>query len=88
MMYTTSGKQVLRDGKHYADAINAGAAHCIAVALNQFDNALWAQIDAELFDTQPDLPAIPPAGTHRIRQESDEMVCSCGKRWDVGEDHP
>lgn len=25
---------------------------------------------------------------HVQRRESDEMACSCGARWPVGEDHP
>lgn len=25
---------------------------------------------------------------HLSRREADEMACSCGKRWPVGEDHP
>lgn len=25
---------------------------------------------------------------HATRREQDEMVCKCGKRWPVGEDHP
>lgn len=26
--------------------------------------------------------------THSIRREGDEMACSCGRRWPIGEDHP
>lgn len=33
---------------------------------------------------QPTIPEI----AHRTRREGDEMACSCGKRWPVGEDHP
>lgn len=25
---------------------------------------------------------------HKPRREGDEIACSCGKRWPVGEDHP
>lgn len=25
---------------------------------------------------------------HRTRREYDEIVCSCGKRWPVGQSHP
>lgn len=25
---------------------------------------------------------------HATRREGDEMACSCGARWEVGEDHP
>lgn len=25
---------------------------------------------------------------HILRREGDEMACSCGARWAVGEDHP
>ncbi len=29
-----------------------------------------------------------PRDPHRQHQQGDEIACSCGKRWPVGEDHP
>jgi hypothetical protein len=80
--YTASGKQVLHSvdclNAHFADCINDQAAQQIADALNEFH---WRKIP------MPDdiqLKLIE----HHIRQENDEMVCSCGLRWDVKEEHP
>lgn len=28
------------------------------------------------------------AEQHRQHQQGDEMACSCGRRWPVGENHP
>ena len=28
------------------------------------------------------------AGQHWVTHQGDEIACSCGKRWSVGEDHP
>lgn len=30
----------------------------------------------------------PKGRGHRTRREGDEIACSCGKRWPVGEVHP
>ena len=27
-------------------------------------------------------------GQHRQHQQGDEIACSCGRRWPVGENHP
>lgn len=32
-------------------------------------------------------PKTPPV-THGTRREGDEIACSCGASWDVGESHP
>ena len=35
----------------------------------------------------PDVP-FPWADQHRQHQQGDEIACSCGRRWPVGENHP
>lgn len=32
--------------------------------------------------------ALVRIAAHRQHQQGDEVACSCGKRWPVGEDHP
>lgn len=86
--YHTNSKEVLRDGKHFADCIDDGAARLIAEALNERKG---------MPQTQPALPLdgadgplfVGVAGCY-VRQENDEYACSCGKRWDIadGEEHP
>ena len=44
------GKQVLLDGKHYADARDVDAAHAIACALNDFDFR-YLEIPCEICET-------------------------------------
>lgn len=89
--YTSLGKEVLRNGKHFADVIDVDSAALTADALNYRD----AMIDNNDDDDQtPDFfdgPSAPNDNSrHHVRQENDEYACSCGKRWDVsdGENHP
>lgn len=81
------GKQVLQDGRHFADA--AGELEAMMIV-----NAMRA-IEAE--SSRP--PAQPSVGDVitrrgaalcRPRREQDEYVCSkgCGVRWDVREPAP
>jgi len=83
MIYTANAKQVLRNGKHFADCIDDGAAQLITEALNERRGMPSAQRDLPLADNGP-------LFRHAVRQEHDEYACSCGRRWDVadGGDHP
>lgn len=77
-MFTALGKQVLRNGQHYADACDTFAADDIAQAMNANEYG-----DAPVIEAQADLLCL---GVRR--RENDEYVCSCGVRYDVREDHP
>jgi hypothetical protein len=80
--YVASGKQVLYDGKHFADANSNDAAALIADAMNQHDASS---------DDDPVMPELRSDGmVHSIRREGDEHVCRCGIRWgtDEGDEHP
>lgn len=45
------------------------------------------RVDAQTL--QPYLQeAMRVLGGCKDRREGDEMACSCGKRWPIGEDHP
>ena len=81
--YTASGKQVLCDRLHFADASTNDAANKIALALNIIDPC-----DDPDERQQTLWPA--PSGSHHVRQENDEYACSCGRRWDAreGDEHP
>lgn len=81
------GKQVLQDGRHFADAAGELEAMMIVNALRALDdrsdtptigqNRQWDDVAARV-----------AAKRHFVRQQNDEMACSCGARWPVGEDHP
>lgn len=102
--YHTNSKEVLRDGKHFADCIDDGAARLIADALNERKGMPSVEqpalpldgADGPLFVGSALVKAefaerlIVSAEMHHVRQENDEYACSCGKRWGVedGEDHP
>jgi len=52
--------------------------------------SLWvrAAIDGHLQGRSPmgvDLARLNP---HRQQRQGDEIACSCGRRWPVGENHP
>lgn len=51
--YTRNAKEVLRDGKHFADCIDDGAARLIADALNERKGMSTAQKDLPLGDNGP-----------------------------------
>jgi len=51
--YTQNAKQVLRDGKHFADCIDDGAAKMIAEALNERRGMPQTQKDLPLDDNGP-----------------------------------
>jgi len=88
LFYTSLGKEVLRDGHHYADAISTGAAERIARALNDTDTPLVPIMPELITRDKPGPLFIEPK--HAVRQESDEYACACGARWPVseGEEHP
>jgi len=104
MRYHANGKQVLRDGSHFADCIDSGGAKLIAESLNDRRTMQQSQQILPLDGADGPLFADAPSGVTyggawgsvrgcaypSIRQENDEYACSCGKRWDVaeGENHP
>lgn len=76
--YTRTGKQILLDGKHMADAVDDTAAMMILNALRGMEQREPpAAVDLS--------ERIDP---HLQRREADEYACSCGLRWSVGEDDP
>jgi len=92
--YTSLGKEVLRDGKHFADVIDVDSAAVTADALN-YRHAMLVADDDRNDDTPdmfegPDVPMMHGGSRHHVRQENDEYACSCGMRWSVvdGEEHP
>ena len=95
MRYHSNGKQVLRDGLHFADCIDSGAATLIADALNDRRTISQSQETLQLDGADGPLFVSNYRTTwgtdaHQVRQENDEYACACGARWDVadGEDHP
>ena len=71
-----TGKQVLQDGRHFADAAGELEAMMIVNAMRALDEReAWSASRAALC---------------RPRREGDEYVCSqgCGVRWDVREPAP
>lgn len=95
MRYHANGKQVLRDGSHFADCIDSGGAKLIAESLNDRRTMQQSQQILPLHGADGPLFADAPSGVtyikncafHNIRQENDEYACACGKRWDVAEGH-
>jgi hypothetical protein len=88
MTYTRNAKQVLRNGRHFADCIDDEAAQLIIDALNAPDDADQGTLPLQ---GAQDGPLFMQWGArHSIRQENDEYACACGMRWDVtdGDDHP
>jgi hypothetical protein len=94
--YMSLGKEVLRDGRHVADAIDGETAALIAEALNHapatLDKTLpepraWFGYADDIGTTER---TDDPAGLHFIQRQGDEYACACGVRWDVtdGEEHP
>lgn len=77
-MYKHVGKQVLvRYGSgwaQFADAASEGAAATIVAALNPPSEA--PEID------------VPPRPRCRAYQASDQMICPCGRQWDVNDSNP
>ena len=89
--WRAQGKQVLQDGRHFADAAGELEAMMIVNAMRALDEAPLA------YNYRP--PAQPSIGDViaqrgaalcRPRREQDEYVCSkgCGVRWDVREPAP
>lgn len=103
-MYRRTGKEILHDNEHIADAVSEEAAELIFQALNNFDHPLihpglarpHSESDYEYYTGPVDVPIvfggydIPDGQQHSVTRQSDEYACTCGKRWpaDEGEDHP
>ena len=77
--YTRNSKEVLQDGKHFADAADETAAMMIVNALRALED-----IDANHGRQRPRLNL----NTCQVRREGDEMACACGLRWDVEDPNP
>ena len=76
--YRAQGKQVLQNGHHFADAAGELEAMMIVNALRALE---------ERVTTHRRRPSIN-LNTCRVVQQSDEMVCVCGLRWDVNDPAP
>jgi len=74
--FRNTGKQVLQDDRHLADARDELSALMIV-------NALRALEDTPRKSTAP-----VNLNECRPRQEGDEMTCRCGLRWDVNDPDP
>lgn len=97
-LYTTHGKQVLRKGEHFADAVDPGAAMLIADTLNRRGD--WCvpgpaeKIKGEsvlsLMQQERSFSSFTDKTLHRWHRQQDEYACTCGMRWDVfdGFGHP
>lgn len=83
MTYSRFGKQILRDGENFAQAVSEQAAETILNALD----ALPVGSDYEDDTDQYEIDLVVD-GPHVMRREGDEIVCSCGIRYDAKEDHP
>lgn len=87
--FTSMGKEVLRNGQHFADTNSNQDAADVADAMNFYhvDDPIMPEIRDMDEATMPELIGIGP---HAIRREGDEYVCKCGVRWgtDEGDDHP
>lgn len=80
--YTINGKQVLQDGKHFADAVSEHAAMLIVAACG-------AVASRSRLDTRwPKVFRQPPRWSCQVERQGDELACSCGLRWAVNEDDP
>lgn len=67
MTYSTSGKQVLSDGRHFADAASPGTAQEIAEAMRRYDEQRYAtSCLPDLFDTHIDATDQRPASVASI----------------------
>lgn len=78
--WRAQGKQVLQDGRHFADAAGEVEAMMIVNAMRALDQPT----------TIRDVITSRGAALCRPRREQDEYVCSkgCGVRWDVTETAP
>ena len=94
-LYTANGKQVLRDGVHFADCCDPGAATLVADALST------RALRQEAWDNAKRILGIDIGQTTQLRtteigayricqayQASDQMICPCGKQWDVNDPEP
>jgi len=75
--YTRTGKQILENGKHMADAADETYAIQILNALRDIEHRALNKVTAPL-----------NLNECHVRQEGDEMACKCGLRWDVNDPNP
>jgi len=85
MTYYSLGKQVLTGSQHVADAASVELAERIAAALNSDDAIDEAINQMTLFEPDRSPPLIKAC---RAYQASDQMICPCGKQWDVNDPDP
>lgn len=99
-MYRRTGKEILHDNEHVADAVSEEAAELIVQALNNFDHPLihpdLARPERESdYDWDASDPVAVPVvfggygiedgQQHSVTRQSDEYACTCGKRWPADE---
>lgn len=96
-----TGKQVLQDGKHFADAAGEFEAMMIVNAMRGLEDR---PLVPYVYGASPESPMrgtivhhIPPAAvrrprlnlnTCRVMRQGDEMSCECGLRWAVDDPEP
>lgn len=80
--YTRCGHEILRHGRHFADAVDDEGASLILEALS----ATYEISDADQFVFPMDDDIVRNC---HPRRENDEMFCPVHKvRWAYGEEHP
>ena len=100
--WRSQGKQVLQDGRHFADAAGELEAMMIVNAMRGIEARIG--LSGQPMSQSPIAAItrrIDPRETgkregtasrrtiyHHVRRENDEMVCSCGARWDVADAAP
>ena len=75
--YTRTGKEILLDQRHFADAVDETAAMQILNALRAIEEAANRRVSAPV--TLNDC---------RVMRQGDEMACACGLRWEIGDPRP
>ena len=94
-----TGKQVLQDGRHFADAAGEVEAMMIVNAMRALDHPdrppIYQRIGAPV---QPTIGNVVRDAVRRrpilnlnecrVMRQSDEMVCACGLRWDINDEEP
>lgn len=87
-MYTTCGKQVLRNGENFAQACDNGAATLIADVLNARPRVVAHRNEQGDVISPVTYSSAPPRDMCRAYQASDQMICPCGLQWDVNDPEP
>ena len=99
--YISENRHVLYDDQRLCTATSKAVAQIIAAAMNAYyDVSVPSQPGLPLDDNGPLFDAAkysPKDGedirslVHHVQRQNDEYACSCGARWDYGDDidaHP